>query len=283
MSIAWILAGWRAAFLFLEAPIVGGLVLLLVARLTGADWDTALRPLLKPMSWLVPLAVPVVIQQALFVSPPPHLMLWLWWPLFGARTLIALAFWWWVSRRVLAGALGKTGAGLALLGHAAIVDIVAVDWILGVAPAQPQTAIGMTLAVIQILAACAVACLMRSDSEHQARDLGRLMIAACLGVAYLLFVDFLVIWYGNIPARIGWYQVRMAAPWSVLPPIALVIGVTGPLAALVLRREGWAGGAALAGLLIVLIWLVAPIGGPIAILSALAAALLALPLRRLAR
>jgi hypothetical protein len=272
------LAGWRAGFLLLLAVPVGATVLLLIARLTSARWETALRPLLAPMPWLFPAAVPLLIGQALAAPPPPHLALWLSWPAFGFRALIALGAWTAMARVLAAGRMTATGAGLSLVAHGMIVSILAPDWLLGLAPGQPQTAIGITLAVTQILAACAAACVLDRGETAARRDLAHLLIAALLGIAYLLFVDFLVIWYGNLPARVGWYQARTTLPWSVLPSIALVGGVALPIL-LIAGSTAFrpAGAAALIGLALILCWLIG-VGGIASLAGVAATLLLAAPL-----
>lgn len=249
-ALAAVLAIWRVAFLALHAAIAGAVVLLCVARLTGADWDAALRPLARRAWLLAPAFLPLVVQQASFVPLPPHLTLWMAWPAFAARGLLAIALWAWLARM----RPGPLGSGLGLVAHGIAVTIVGTDWLLGTAPSQPNSAIGMVMATMQVLGASAAACLLRLGPERIRRDLALLLLAACLGLAYLLFIDFLIVWFGDLPARVGWYAARAAGPWGALPPIALAVGLFLPIAATVLARRRLAGGAALAGLVVALAW-----------------------------
>ena len=272
------LAGWRAAFLALGAAPVGAMLLLLIARLTGADWDAALRPVAR-MTWLLlPAFGPVVAEQALFVTPPPHLAVWLAWPFFAARGVGAIALWWWLARRLARGGMSPLGAGLALVAHGVVLTIVGTDWLLGDAPGQPQSAVAMVMVTMEVLAATALACLLRLGRERTRRDLSFLMIAAALGLAYLLFMDFLIVWYGDLPTRVGWYVARTAWPWAPLPSLALASGLALPIICVGLFRTDRArmvgGCGAITGLLLAAAWIAAPPIG-LALLAMAASGLLA--------
>ena len=256
------LAVWRALFLAAGSVPIGAVALLMIARLTGADWRAALVPFARPAPLLIAAVVPVIVQQALFVAPPAHLAGWLWWPAFAARSLIAIGIWCWLARSAVAGRLSQRGAAIGLVAHGLAVTIVGTDWILGVAPGQPQSAIGMVLVTMQLLAACAAACLLRTGDARVRRDLSFLLLAAALGLGYLLFMDFLSVWYGNLPQRVGGYVARGAMPWRWLPPAALGLGLAVPIAATAFGRDDRArrvaGGSALVGAVLIATWLVVP-------------------------
>ena len=77
-------------FLSVGAIPVGAVLLLLIARVSGADWARALGPLTRLIWLLLPAFVPLVVQQALFVVRPPHLVLWMAWPFFALRGAAAI-------------------------------------------------------------------------------------------------------------------------------------------------------------------------------------------------
>jgi hypothetical protein len=270
--------GWRAAFLLLSAAPIGAIALLLIGRLTGAGWQPPLMPLLPLMPWLVPLAVPVVLGQALFHHPVAHLNFWLSWPMFVLRSAIALAFWIWVSRALLLE--GPARPGVALAAHGVIVSVMAFDWILGASPAQPNSGIGMTMAAEQIGAACAVVCLLRLGTAAQRRDLSYLLIACALGVSYLLYMDFAIVWFGNLPDHVGWYVDRYALPAAAIPGLALAIGLFVPILLIAFLRDAtgraWAGAAALIALGLIADWQVAGEDGWLALVATLATTVLIL-------
>ena len=255
------LAGWRAVFLAVGAVPVGATVLLLIARVTGADWTEALAPLARTTPLLLPAFVPVVIQQALLIDSAPH-PLWLAWPAFGLRGIAAIGLWWWLSHLAIRGRLSVLAAALGLVAHGIAVTVVGTDWILGASPGQPQSAIGMVLVTMEVLAACAAACLLGSGPAGVRRDLSRLLLAGGLGLGYLLFMDYLIVWYGNLPTRVGWYLARGLLPWRLLPSLALLAALAVPIVAVGFGRSARplriAGGSALVGVLLVAVWQVCP-------------------------
>ncbi|HET8612256.1 MAG TPA: hypothetical protein VFL92_05770, partial [Sphingomonas sp.] len=211
------------------------------------------------------------------------------WPFFLIRSAIALGFWSWMARSLMRG--GPLLPGPALLVHGVIVSFIAFDWIMGVAPAQPNSAIGMVLATMQIGAACAFACLARMGDLRRRRDFSYLMIACGLALAYFLYMDFVIVWFGNLPAHVGWYLDRHDLPAALLPGLCLILGLFAP-ALLVPALRGdrgrvWSAASALIALALIDDWFVAgPDGwaGLAAMIASIAVVLfLALPVRREAR
>jgi hypothetical protein len=239
----------------------------------GADWHAALRSMLWPLPWLGFLAIPVVIGQGLFHDPAGHLHFWLSPLAFAVRSVLALGFWWWTAGALARGTVSRPGP--LLLAHGFVVSVMGYDWLLGVAPAQPQSEAPMILATLQIGGAAALACAAGLGTLAQRRDLAYLLIACALGLAYFLFVDFVIIWFGNLPQHVGWYADRYRLPTALLPPLALLLGLIAPI---LLVGIGWsdrsrrqAGRSALIALGLAAVWIVAGPGGWIGLGAALAA------------
>lgn len=277
-------AGWRAGFLVAGSAPIGATALLLIAQLSGGGWRAPLELSARSLPLLLLAAVPLIVAQA-FIAPPDHLRVYMGIWAFAARTIVALAIWAVVGWLAAERRLGLSPAAAALLIHGVLVSILANDWMLGGSPGQPYSAIGMTLATQQIVVATACACVISKGDGRMLSDLSKLMIGGCLGLTYLLFVDWLVVWYGNLPPRVDFYLARMAGGWDALPPAALALGLLAPIGARIVLPGRTAirvaGGCALAGVLLADIWLVGPRGGllvvPAALLSAtLIAALLVL-------
>lgn len=250
----------RLAFVLVAAAPVGAVPLLAIARLTGADWSAAAAPT-RALVPLVPVAF-VAMLAPTGVAIPSHLALWSA-PVFVAlRAAVAVAALAWAGRRLRTGA-GATFAGVTLALYALLVTPIAADWLLPAAPGHPVSAIGMMLFVLQFGAACAIGT-ARAQGRRR-RDLALLLVAAMLGLCYLTFVDYLIIWYGNLPARVPFYLAR--GGWLALA--AMVVGLGGTVAAVVLRREVAAALAASAGVVIFAWWWIG--GGWGVVLVALAA------------
>jgi hypothetical protein len=267
-------AGWRAGFLAAGSIPIGAAALLLIAQLSGGGWRVPLEQLATSVPLLLLAAVPLIAAQA-FIAPPDHLRVYMGAPAFAARTIVALAIWAVVGWLAAGRRLGTLAAALALLVHGVLVSVLANDWMLGGSSGQPYSAIGMVLATQQIVAGTACACVVGKGDGRTLNDLSKLMIGGCLGLTYLLFVDWLIVWYGNLPPRVDFYLARMTDGWDALPLAALALGLLAPIAAKTFLSGTTAirvaGGCALAGVLLADIWLVGPRGGA---LAAIAAALL---------
>jgi hypothetical protein len=268
-------AGWRAAFLVASGAPVGAVALLMVARLVGADWDVALKPLLAGLVVLPVAAIGIVLDQQFFRPAPAHLAVYLGPAAFALRAAVAVGVWCALGFVVARRRMSPLQAGLGLAAHGLIVSVVAVDWVLAVRPGQPGSGFGMALAAAQIVGATGLSCMLGLGSERTRKDLSRLAVAAALGLAYLLYVDYLIVWFGNLPARVGWYVARTDAFWAAWPLAALGVGLLGPILCVgFVRTPGalrLAGALALSGAALSLGWLVLPAGGPFSALAGAAA------------
>ena len=258
----------RIAFLTGGAPIAGATLLLAIARVTGAAWEAA-----TPLTILLPLlaVAAALLGFAQLASPaPPSLAGWMHPLAVAARGAAVGVAWWYVGGRLRGGA-SITFAAVALALYALLATPIAGDWLLGHVPGHTVSSAGMMLATEQILAACALLLVIGAGDRQFGDDMSQLMVAAALGLGYLVFVDYLVIWYGNLPTRVGFYIVRSRGAAATLPPLALLLGWVVPIA--LLWRGGaaarrWAGGSTLAALFLVHCWWVG--GGPVAWLAAAA-------------
>lgn len=132
----------------------------------------------------------------------------------------------------------------------------------------------MMLAVMQIGGAAAFVCAAGLGMFEQRRDLAYLVIACALGIAYLVYIDFVIVWFGNLPEHVGWYAARYDPPAVLLPALALLIGLFVPILLIGLgandTARAWAGRCALIALGLIATWFVAASGGWLGLLAALA-------------
>ncbi len=244
-------AAWRILFLTASAPVIGGVLLLAIARVTGARWEAAAS---RPVAmWLV---VPgaALLGVAQLASPPPaHLAIWMN-PLFvGIRAALAAGLLAFAGARIGAGR-SVTFAAITLALYAVLVTPVASDWLLGQVPGHSVSAAGMMLCVEQISGACALILALRRGEPRFRNNMAGLMIAALLALGYFAFVDYLIIWFGNLPGRVPFYAARNGPIGAALVWLALATGLAIPIAALMVRRQRAAGFSALIALLLFNIW-----------------------------
>jgi hypothetical protein len=288
--------GWLIAFVILSGIPLGALALTMIHNLTGGAWGEELRPRLEP-------AAGCTILLALLFAPVLLALPWLYpWvarptrvpldvahlylnaPLFVLRAMVAFAGWGALAL-LLPHARGRARLLLSAFGlifHAIAVTLLATDWILSIEPAFVSSSFGATTAFIQIYTALAfVALAAPIDVRSKGlRDLAGLILAVALGAAYINFMAVLVIWYGDLPHKVAWFVGRVAAPWNMIAIAAFVLGSLVPVSALLLARVResawalrWIGGAALYGIVLYNVWLLAPAFGALALPAAVFAAI----------
>jgi hypothetical protein len=293
-------SGWLLAFVYVSAIPLGSLQLLLIYRLTGGNWGEVLRPFFELASACIPflaiLFVPVLIALptlfpwvnhagAIDELKPDVAAYYLNTPEFIGRTVVAFVVWTMLAL-VLPHVGGRAGTFLAALGlifHALIMSLLAWDWILSTEPVFISTSFGASIAFIQILAALVFAAVMARIHDSQAvRDLGALILVVILGLTYIDFMAVLVIWYGNIPAKISWFIERAFSPWKWLAISAFIFGSLLPIMALLLERVRasrtalrYVGVSLLIGLAFYDAFLLAPVYG-VWVIATMALALVAL-------
>src|SRR6185437_14799488 len=99
-----------------------------------------------------------------------------------------------------------------------------------------------------------------------------------LGTVYIDLMSFIVSWYGDLPDKAAWYLQRGEGGWNWVILAAVVIGALVPVATLLnskLRANRRAlrlvGGLILVGVILHILWLMAPSFEPGAIVAALGA------------
>jgi hypothetical protein len=290
------LRGWLIGFLFVSALSLGSLAVVLVHRLTAGTWGAAFAPELEPAARATPvlclfflpvlLGLPLIYSWAgapgtvdagvhrYYLNPP----------LFILRSVIALGGWSAIALLLprIEGRRGRLGAGLGLAFHGIMVSVVAVDWVLSILPSFTSSDFGMDMAVQQFACAFAWAGLQgrRRVAESPAGDLAGLLFAAIIGLTYLEFMGYLVVWYGDRPALDAWYLTRARWPWQTLSWFSLALGVASVVLLAIRRRFGthravaMVGACVLVGVLSYQVWLLAPAFGAACLIPG-AAALLA--------
>jgi len=283
------LAGWLAGAVAATAVPTGALILLMMMRLIPGAWGEVLRLACEAATLLVPVAalafVPLFIGLgALYPwmsrpAPSAFAESWLSAPGYIARTLLWFVylggFAWAMRSRRRTGVVAAAGLILMpLLGH-----MVAVDWLMSRDPHFASSAFGLQLlSIMTTIAFCAVLLLRHSAGERELRTgvLGALLLTLLLIWAYLDFMTYLIVWAGNLPAAVGWYQARSGI-WANTMCAAAVLGGVPLLLLLFPRVRGsprllaWLAIAVIAGKLAELLWFAAPPRGAAAALFGLIA------------
>ena len=241
-------AGWLVAFVFWSQIPIGSLLLMMIHRLTGGRWGEALYPAFAPAARLVPLLFLLIVPVFIAIPvldpwshrsgdvKPDVLSYYLNTPFFIGRSLIAIAGWS-VLAFLLPRTTGRHGQFVAAVGlvfHCVVISVVAVDWVLSLEPPFISSSFGASMAITQLIAALAWAALRAPQAAEVTGDVGGLLLAFVLGITYVNFMAFLVMWYGDLPSKLFWFVERDA--WVPLAAAAFVFASAVPILALLLAR-----------------------------------------------
>lgn len=273
--------GWLIGFGTAVCAPMGAFALLLIHDLTGGTWGESAGPRLARLAQMLP-AFLLWFGVLLFVAPlvypwirdpsdagPDVARLYLNRPFFASRGLILLVVLS-IAGVLRARGMSRLAAGLVLTFYAVALDFVAVDWLLSAEPRYTSSAFGAQIIIAQLIAALSLILFDGNPRlEPKARaDLAALLLACLLGEAYLILMTLIVHWYGDLPDQAAWFLRRTEAGWRWLEIFGTLFGATLPLAALMFRRvrrsptlSAGAAAAALLGIFLEMVWLVAPMSG----------------------
>jgi hypothetical protein len=274
-------SAWRAwlaaAFLAASAP-VGALGLLMTVHLIPGGWRHRLRGFLAAQVRLLPAGLlaglPVLFVlsalypwthqdqatgfRAAYLSPPG----------FVARTLV-----WW---GVLAGSaflLGRvpgrrrTVCAIGLLLYLPLGSMAAVDWLMSLDPAFTSSGFGLYVICIQMLLALSLGIAAATglvEPPDNPGVLGAVLLTFLMVWAYLAFMQYVIVWSGDLPAGAAWYLRRARGGWDLVfwavcasrlaPLILLLFGPVRRNA----RRLLWLSIAVILGTVLEIAWLAFP-------------------------
>lgn len=226
-------ASYVVAYAATLAVVLGMLLLVGIARLSGAIWFVPFAPLADAAAGALPvlgiLALPLVAHQ-----PGPVI----------ARAGVYWMVWLSVGEAL---ALRRTPAvdTVAVIGVTLTATLAAIDWMMSMSPDWSSTVYGPYYCMGGLLSALALLAvvppralarhrILRPTAEHR-HALGRLAVAFILFWAYLWYAQFFIIWIADIPREVTWYVTRLRGGWGVLATVMLVSGFAVPLATLFFR------------------------------------------------
>ena len=129
-----------------------------------------------------------------------------------------------MRRRVRGDAGSSPWSGPALVAYAVGMFFFSVDYVMSLEPHWYSTGMPVILSVSQAFSACGMAVLCgdagAGRGQRTTRDLASLLTALSVFWFYVAFVQFLIIWMGNLSHDISWYLHRSGSAW-----IAVVLGV----------------------------------------------------------
>jgi len=262
------IGSWLAADLAVLGLSLGALLVLMIHDLSVGRWGEALRPPLLamaialpfPLIWLLapifgvervlpwifanPESLADEVRKKLVYLDPAFLI---------GRTIVIAAIWlailWVVALRPdNRAASRKTWSVVGLVVYAVTMTFFATDWMVALDQKFYSTIYPMLEAGGELAGAFAAGVLglyllapdsLRAETADKVRlseDLANLLFGFVLLWVYLAFMQWLIVWSGDLPEEIGWYLTRSSGPWPfVLWAIILLHGVV-PTAGFLSRR-----------------------------------------------
>lgn len=233
------LGGWLVAAVWIGSVPIGALGLLMMMRLIPGPWRDELAPWTERLLLLMPLAALAMAPVLLGVG---RLYPWVDLPLHGYRA-VYLSVWAFELRSIvfLGGTIAfavlmlrPSGEALAAGGLVVLTlfdTTMVVDWLMTLDPDFHSSGFGLYGMSIQFTIAVSALILLRLTAgpagEHTA-VLGALLITVLLAWTYLAFMQYFILWSGNLPQGVKWYGARGAGGWAAVE-YAIAICALAPL------------------------------------------------------
>lgn len=266
---------YLVAFLYWMGIALGCLALLMLHHLVNGTWGFAVQrlfaagartlplmavlflPLIFGITYLYPWSVQdaaageeLLLQKSLYLNVP----------FFLIRAAIYFIVWiglaftitrWSYCNDVVGeeALLWRTQrlSAFGLIFFVVTASLAAIDWSMSLEPNWFSSVYGWLFIAREALGALALAIailgllwrrppLSGIVTPRLLNDLGNLLLALLLTWAYLAFIQYLVIWYGNIPEEVVWYAKRTVAGWQWVALSLVVLHLAMP-AVLLLFRE----------------------------------------------
>ena|SRR5947207_1486124 len=268
------LQSYLMAYMLCLGVTLGCLALGMVHQLSGGAWGVVLRRPIGAASRILPiltaLFLPIAIgmrslyrwTDAQLVAQSEllqHKHLYLNVPFFLVRAAVYFITWNALAHYLNAWSLEQDRrpdpriarrmqqiSGGGLLAYGLTITFASFDWLMSLDPDWFSTIYGVLIIGGQGLSAMAflivvVAWLSRRPPLDRIivpahfHDLGNLMLAFVMLWAYFSFSQYLIIWSGNLPLEISWYQHRVETSWRLVGLSLIVFHFAVPFVLLLSR------------------------------------------------
>jgi Ni/Fe-hydrogenase subunit HybB-like protein len=253
--------------LFWSGLAVTGPAIASMMELTEARWSPTVKRIALTTAGFLPFALVLFVvlffgRSELYswvTTPVPKKAIWLNVPFLAARTAIGAFLLFWVcliyARLVFQGGAGdhdkprRNRLATALLFlYVITVSLWGFDLVMSLEPLWYSGLFGGYFVVSTLYTGFALLSILtiRSNARgetsvppHAVQDVAKLQFAMCVMWMYFFFSQYLVIWYGNVPAETRFFLARFFVdPWRTLAWIIWVVGWVIPFAYLLKRLTG---------------------------------------------
>ena len=268
------LASYLVAFLFWLGISLGSMIVCMLHGVTGGGWGLAVRRIAEAGLATLPLMALAFVPMATNVhalyewADPSHVAAdeelqkkTRWLNVEGYETRAAIYFAIWIATGLLLNLLSPnedpdaesprnlwlqrvSGAGLILYGFS--ITLAAVDWVMSLEPHWYSSMYGVIYFGGQALAGMSFCVLVMSLLESyppwnrcvntsRRHDLGNLLLTMVMFWAYASFMQYLIIWSGNLPEENVWYLHRSVGGYELVVLVLMGFHFAVPFALLLSR------------------------------------------------
>jgi hypothetical protein len=304
VNVRQFLQSYLMAYMLCLGMTLGCLALGMVHQLSGGAWGVVLRRPIGAASRVLPVMTALFVPIALGMKQLyrwtsadlvagsevlQHKQLYLNIPFFLVRAAVYFIVWnaivyflntWSLEQdrnpdpRIARRMQRLSAAGL--LGYGLTITFASFDWLMSLDPEWFSTMYGVLIIGGQGLGSMAFLITMvawlsgrppldRIVLPAHFHDLGNLLLAFVMLWAYFAFSQYLIIWAGNLPLEIGWYQHRLDTTWRAVGVCLILFHFAVPFVLLLSRATKREPGAIVkvAALILVvrvidMFWLIAP-------------------------
>jgi len=304
LNLKQFLQSYLTAYMLCLGVTLGCLALGMMHQLSGGAWGVLIRRPIGAATRVLPimtlLFVPILLGMRLLYpwtnadlvahdAALQHKHLYLNTPFFVIRAVVYFVVWnaltWFLNAwsleqdrnpdPELARRMQKLSA-VGLVAYGLTITFASFDWLMSLEPHWFSTIYGMLIIGGEGLSALAALILVLVWLDRRPpldciivpghlHDLGNMMIAFVMLWAYFSFSQYLIIWAGNLPLEIAWYQHRLDTGWRLVGIVLMLFHFAVPfvllLSRVVKRTPEWLVMVAVGMLvmrLVDLLWLIAP-------------------------
>lgn len=234
-------------YVLLLSAFLGGLIVEAFRRMIQPEWGSALHvpPLRPPYQCLIlailflpialtfrsiyPWASEFAVQtgfRSVYLSPG----------FFFARAAVYFLIWGWVAWRQSRSANGGAWMLVLILFSG---SFAAFDWIMSLEPDWHSTAFGVVYLTGAVLLAFGLHLLSVSSQARSDTliNMNNVLLSLIGAWSYLVFMQFLVIWSGDLPEEASWFVHRFDQGWFLALAVLVTIGQFAIPFPLLLFRE----------------------------------------------
>ncbi len=162
---------------------------------------------------------------------------------------------------------------VGLILHFPLMTLASIDWFMSLEPDWYSTIYGVVMLATQALTAFAFVTIVLAltswddpETKLQTRlDFGNILLTILVTWIYLNFIQFLVIWAGDLVEEITWYLARSAGGWKWVALVLIVFNGAVPFVLLLAngikshtRRLAWVALLLMVAQLVFTYWLILP-------------------------